>query len=330
MRSGNILQEIWLNKDNIDKAYKETNRMDIKNITQTLLSLLKTSKFEQSWIEQYRNDMICYINEKHKPNHLFPFQFAEDILKVLSQVDKKQEILKRVLSIKCFGDSKYFEKNIEHIIIIIIKKYLIDDESQDEYSNDEILMKIGISKYPEIIEFCGDLEYCIKNERIECKKETLGSYINSYNVKEMQKLKIRNANKIIFIENKANYIDYIQNKKADNEFVIYHGGMYSPTKGNFFLKIHEAAKGKEFYHWSDIDIGGFKIFIRLRKIIPELQQYKMDKEAFYSKQDSWKEMSRDYQCKLNEMRHEEKYSIFYDVIDVMLKNNSKLEQEAFI
>ena len=102
--------------------------------------------------------------------------------------------------------------------------------------------KYGITKYPEIIEFCGDLEFYIKNEIIEYKKETLGSYVNSYNVRDMKNLKIKNANKIIFIENKANYIDYIQNKKKENEFVIYHGGMYSPTKGEFFSKIYQAMK----------------------------------------------------------------------------------------
>lgn len=146
----------------------------------------------------------------------------------------------------------------------------------------------------------------------------------------MKDLKIKNAKKIIFIENKANYIDYIQNKKNDDEFVVYHGGMYSPIKGEFFKKLYKVAKNEEFYHWSDIDIGGFKIFTRLRKLIPKLKQYKMDKDSFYSKQDYWKKMSIDYKTKLLEMRQLEEYEIFYDVIDEMLKTSCKLEQEAFI
>ncbi len=70
----------------------------------------------------------------------------------------------------------------------------------------------------------------------------------------MYGLKIKNAKKIIFIENKANYINYIQNTKKSDEFVVYHGGMYSPIKGEFFKKLYEVAKNIEFYHWSDIDI----------------------------------------------------------------------------
>ena len=190
--------------------------------------------------------------------------------------------------------------------------------------------KYGITKYPEIIEFCGDLEIIIKNEIIEYKKETLGSYVNSYNVRDMKNLKIKNANKIIFIENKANYIDYIQNKKTEDEFVIYHGGMYSPIKGEFFSKIYESASNIKFYHWSDIDIGGFKIFVRLRKIIPELLPYKMDVQALYSKKSYWKTMNQSYIEKLNQLKQESQYEIFYEVIDEMLKNKCKLEQEAFI
>ncbi len=146
----------------------------------------------------------------------------------------------------------------------------------------------------------------------------------------MKNLKIKNASKIIFIENKANYIDYIQNKKSNDEFVVYHGGMYGPIKGQFFKYLYESAKSKKFFHWSDIDIGGFRIFVRLKKIIPSIQPYKMDTESFYSKQSYWKEMNEEYKGKLLEMRRQNKYSCFYDIIDEMLKNNSKLEQEAFI
>ena len=166
----------------------------------------------------------------------------------------------------------------------------------------------------------------------------------------MKNLKIKNANKILFIENKANYIDYIQNKIKDNEFVIYHGGMYGPIKGLFFKKIYDASnevlnelsnddsnkasnrlsKNIEFYHWSDIDIGGFKIFARLKRIIPSLKPYKMDVESFYSKKAYWKNMSEDYRKKLLEIKKQLDYNCFDDLIDEMLKTNSKLEQEAFI
>ncbi len=146
----------------------------------------------------------------------------------------------------------------------------------------------------------------------------------------MKNIKIKNVKKILFIENKANYVDYIHNKQEQNEFVIYHGGMYSPVKGEFFKKIYNSDKTYEFYHWSDIDIGGFHIFIRLKKIIPRIKPYLMDIEAFYSKREYWKEMKIDYAEKLEKLKSDKEYENFNELIEEMLKTNCKLEQEAFL
>lgn len=171
MRGGNILKEIWLEKENVSKAYQIVGREDIKNLNNNILKILGQYSFRQDWIEKFKNDMIFYVEEKHKTNNLLPYQYANDILKVLKEIDSEKEILKRVLSINCFGDSKYFERNIEHIIVRIIKTYLL--ENAEEYTDEDVLLEVGISKYPEVLEFCGDLECYIKDEKIEYKKETM-------------------------------------------------------------------------------------------------------------------------------------------------------------
>ena len=171
MRSGNILKEIWLEKENVSKAYQIVGKKDIKDLNNNMLKTLRQYSFRQEWIENFKNDMICYVEEKHKTNNLLPYQYANDILKVLKEIDSEKEILKRVLSINCFGDSKYFEKNIEHIIVRIIKTYLL--ENAEEYTDEDVLLEVGISKYPEILEFCGDMQCYIKDEKIEYKKETM-------------------------------------------------------------------------------------------------------------------------------------------------------------
>ena len=56
----------------------------------------------------------------------------------------------------------------------------------------------------------------------------------------------------------------------------------------------------------------------------------MDTEAFLTKKEYWKEMNQDYRKRLQQLRELSDYENFYEVIDAMLENNSKLEQEAFI
>lgn len=106
--------------------------------------------------------------------------------------------------------------------------------------------------------------------------------------------------------------------------------MYSPSKGEFFKKIFEACKDFEIYHWSDIDLGGFNIFVRLKNIIPSIKPYLMDKDAFYSKKEYWKFMKDDYSEKLKKLKDKKEFEIFNELIDEMLTSNCKLEQEAFI
>ena len=138
---GNILNEIWLNKDNIKNAYEKINRIAIKSKSQELINILQNIKFEKQWLENYRKDMLAYMNVTQKTNQLFPYEYAKEIVQVLKIMDKEEQILKRVLSIKCFNDSKFFERHIEHYIIRIIKKYLVV-ESLDENSNDDILLEV--------------------------------------------------------------------------------------------------------------------------------------------------------------------------------------------
>ena len=140
--TGNILKEIWLNKDNIEKAYLEVGRVGIKKTNNDLKDLLENTIFKQDWLENFRKDMINYLQIKNKPNNILPIEYAKDIISVLKVIDSNEQNLKRVLSIKCFGDSKYFEKSIEHYIIRIVKNYLLDSENKEEYTNNDILLEV--------------------------------------------------------------------------------------------------------------------------------------------------------------------------------------------
>lgn len=115
--------------------------------------------------------------------------------------------------------------------------------------------------------------------------------------------------------------------------IVYHGGFYSPVKGNFFRKLYQAGvnAGVEFYHWSDIDLGGFNIFVRLREnIIPQLRPYLMDEEAFTLKVHRGMSFDGRYALLLEELLKKPEYKIFHPVIKLMLQNRLRIEQEVYI
>lgn len=331
----NIIKEVWLIKENVYKIYEELGRKNPKKSYQAILKQLEQCNFTQEWIKEFQNDMKNYMIEKQKENVLLPIELFSEIVQALNEIDKMQTqnknamILKRVFSIKCYNNSKYFERNIEKKIIRIAKRYL----HLEQLTDNEILAEIGIVKYPEIIEFCGNMKCIIQGKAIEYASITKGSYINGNAINSIERMEIdSNVRRIIFIENKANYVEYIQSSK-ESELVIYHGGFYSPIKGEFFRKIYESTQNKniEYFHWSDIDIGGFEIFVRLRdNIIPELKPMKMDTETLMKYKEKGIALEEEYRNKLAQLKEDRNFKIFWKSIDYMLDNNIKLEQEAII
>lgn len=336
----NIIEKVWLRMDNIEGAYREAARTPKSIRTDTVLKLVRDYRkhIKAAWILSFLRDAESRIAASKSLSPSLPDdeKSARAVLDALKAIDDKgdEECLERIFSIRCFGDSKYFERNIRKKIVGIVYKYFILNNSNSEIlSDDEILAQIGIVKSAEQIEFCGGVIGLLYDRPVDFSVFKNGSCINSQTAKDIEITDLKSVKKVLFIENKANYSDYISKKRTEEELVVFHGGFYSPVKGLFFKKIYEAGKrGKtDFYHWSDIDLGGFRIFNRLKsEIIPGLKPLNMDREAFLSKKEYWMSFDEKYGAALYEMLGKKEFSEFYDVIELMLNVRSRLEQEAFL
>jgi len=336
---GNIVAQVWLNPDQIAPAYREAGRQPKSDRAFLILEMARDLKESVSlpWLQRYLEDTVANLEKSKSAPPYLPDDPAdsEAVLKALWAINDQdnEECLERVFSLRCFGDSKFFTRRARKRVIGIIRNYLPRDWEGETPSDDEILAQVGIVRSPEQIEFCGGMEGKLTGGRVDFSVFRRGIAINSDTVKEIEIISLKAARKVLFIENKANYIDYILKKKAENELVIFHGGFYSPVKGLFFKKVYEAGRqaGVRFYHWGDLDVGGFRIFSRLKtNLIPELQPLLMDEAAFLSKSRYWISFDEKYGAVLEGMLARDEFSEFAAVIAAMLKVRSKLEQEAFL
>lgn len=341
---GNLIDKVWLlpNEESIKASYTLLNRMPVKDIISGLVEVIsdyQTQLVEESALYRYLNKEIEVIKEKQKIPRIFSddLSFMKDILKCLVYMeDNEEEVLERILSVKLYGDSKYFEKRVRGKVLSILRD--IKKQNNDEVDNDEeLLNEKGIVKWPEIIEFTGAINVTLLDEsRIEYSGHHFGAYINSKTIKAIKAIELEKVQKVVFIENKANYVWYVENRKTVDEVVIYHGGCYSPIKGKWFQKIYEAGEKSiqtiNYYHWSDIDIGGFRIFTRLKNaIIPRLLPYQMDVSTLleYSEHALTIE-DKAYKRALENMLKDVMYQEFWPVIQEMLCYSIRLEQENLL
>lgn len=330
-----ILSKIWLSTEKLQDAYFFINRQpqnDFLSKVEAELAACMESVGSQ-WIKDYLQDIRGYIRQKRKLHGLIP-ENAQDrnaLLQALRYIDTNgdNELLKRVFSVRCFGDSKHFERVVQKRLLRIVKKYFdCDDQATDE----QLLNLIGIVKYPEQFEFCGPLSLDSPDGKsLDFSGLSGGSAIYGRDMAVARIVLSPKARCILSIENKANYFDYISKHRQPDELVVYHGGPYSPSKKIFLQAIAYASGALPWYHWGDIDYGGFSMLARLRsEVSASIRPYRMNKQELVTFAAFTTSFSAEYSHKLHELAGRAELKDCSECLAYMLERSVRLEQEALL
>jgi hypothetical protein len=249
---GNILHRVWLQLDNLSRAYEEAGRLPKKEKADAILSMIleHSQSVTLPWLKEFLSVTQAAIEMRKCATPFLPddVEQAKAVLTALQGINDQgcEECLERVFSLKCFGNSKYFENNVRGKVVSIIRKYLVGDDIElDAPSDEEILSQVGIVKSPEQIEFCGSMTGTLSGNPVDFSVFSHGITINSPTVADLDIISLPSVRNILFIENKANYTNYVFKSKQDDELVIFHGGFYSPARGVFFKKVYGLGAGME-------------------------------------------------------------------------------------
>lgn len=331
-----IIRSIWLNLDSVDTIYHYLERPTRNSKAAVVLDIIEKTlqKITIKWIRNYLEAERDSILSKGKITGIWckEQKIIFDFLAALESIDKLNgnAVSMRAFSINVYGDSKKFEREFKQLIIPVIKRFepnLIDVE---EISDRGALAQVGIIMMPEVFEFCGNVKIYFSNGEVDFSPIIKGSCISSECVSDIRNIEIIDTDRIIFIENKTNYSEYCLNSGSKRELVVYHGGFYSPQRGEFFRKLC-AMTNLPVYFWGDIDYGGFKMYMRLKNnIISSLQPLNMDLVSYNRYKSKGLSKNNEYIVKLSALRTYEDYYEFFDVIDAIVAEKATVEQEAFL
>lgn len=310
-----IISSVKLKENQIDKCYRYLKRKPKKDTNDELISLLQEYQSGDDIVNRFSRDQIQRILVNKKPAH-FKGDLNEysDILKALCHITNiEQETFVRDFSIKALGDSKKFEK-IKGTVVSIL------DEYGDFPDKESILEDLNIIKNPGHVFVKGSGTIDINGEKINLCNLSGDIAVSSSLLKEIESVKVTGSS-VVTIENLTTFNSYI----PKNEFVIYLGGYHNSLRREFIKLLYRQNPDVKYYHYGDIDAGGFNILLHLRKKTGVMfAPLHMDVHTLEANKEYTKALSENDRKRLNNLLGKG----FDETITYMLKNDCKLEQEA--
>lgn len=313
-KKNGILNSVYLNTEKTETIYIFLKRKPKNETNQDLLNILGKYSSENDILAKYCAEQTERINTNKKVQ-FFDGDLSEfeNILKAVSEIIKvKEETYIRDFSIRVFGDSKIFE-TIKNKVIRFLFQY--GDFPQEE----KILEELNVVKNPGHVYFKGSGVITIGNQTIDLSQLKSDIAISSLMLDDIG-VEIT-GKRLITVENLTTFNKF----NESDAFAVYLGGYHNSHRRNFIKRIYELNPEIEYFHFGDIDAGGFYILLYLREktginFIP----YNMNTDTLRKYSAYTKKLTENDRKRLENLLNTE----FSETIIYMLENNCKLEQES--
>mgnify|MGYP004606090315 FL=1 len=314
-KKNGVIENVSLKFTRLYDAYAYLTRTPKAETNRNLIGLL----------EQYdgKNDLLtrfCTVQKeriaKNKKAEYFDGDIAEyeKLLKAVSMIfDVAEETFIRDFSIRVFGDSKSFEAIKGKVKRLLFQYGDFPDE-------ETVLEDLNIVKNPGHIYMKGSALIQISGQTIDLSKLNGDIAISSALLPDIERI-IVTGKRVLTIENLTSFHAFSEK----DTFAVYLGGYHNTHRRRFIQQLFKDNPTAIYYHFGDIDAGGFYILLHLRnKTGVPFSPYHMDIPTLQQYRDYTKPLTESDVKRLKKLADTE----ISDTISYMLTNNCKLEQEA--
>ena len=318
-----VISKIKLNTNSINEIYSVLKREDITVKRNREIKMYTQYMGVHDIMDAFCKSQVERLNDYKDAK--YTSDIAINILKLLKYVlGNNSDIMERELSVAVLGDTKLFEKSYKSRICSIIEEYgeleldlFVLDKKEKEKA---ILEEYQVFSNPSYIFFKGnvDIHYVDGNSISVTPDNPIA--ILSEAIARIEMIKV-NSNRIVTVENLTSY-----NRINDNKSTfIYLSGYHNTAKQRFLKKIAENNGGVSWFHFGDIDPDGYYILKNLveKTGIAFVPLY-MDVQQLINCKQYCKPLEKNDMVKANSLL---KFHFYDEVMEFMLANNCKLEQE---
>ena len=284
-KKNHILQKIVLCDEKVDEIYRHLGRVPEKQMQQAQLAVLQELKTECS--TPVARNFICWLMKRLEQGktvkeylNLDDTEGSRRLIRAIHRIETNQkEIYIREFSVQCFGDSKELEKK-SGLIGKIFRRFSDDMEDMD---NDVILAEYGIYRTPNYVYVKGSGRLRIGTPEaydIDLRSLRQGIGLSGEDLDGLEWKVDVSVKRIITIENLTTFFRW----EEPDSVLIYLGGYHNAVRRKFLQKLYQVFPEAEYFHFGDIDVGGFEIyedlcrrtgipFTTYKMGISELEQY---------------------------------------------------------
>ncbi len=328
-KPNHIIHRLILCEDMIPEVYTYLKRIPKANREVTTLDILKQMQKEglASLTESFVVRMIQRIQEGKTVREYLMLEDTKEtkaLIHALNRTEQNtEECFIREFSIRIFHDSKRYEMLIPKICRIFRE----ENDDYENQENDEILSEYQIYHTPSYVYLKGDvrLERSGQSVDVNVFEEGFGFAVNNQNLFDLQVTADHEIKEVYTIENLTTFFRF----RKENSLIIYLGGYHNHVRRALLEKIYEAFPIAAYYHFGDIDAGGFQIYYHLREKtgIP-FQTYCMDLRTLQQYESFGKKLTDHDVTRLQKLMNTKMGAEEKECAEYMVEHRVKLEQEC--
>ena len=325
-KTGHILDKVFLNEEKLKEVYEYLHRVPKRQQQEQIGAVLEQAA--QEFQTPICTSFISFLQERlsncksvKEYIDIADAEGAKRIIRAVYLIEKNEKpCYIREFSIRNFSDSKIFENMLGYIARIIHRF----GDGLEGMELSDMLAEYNIYHTPNYVYFKGNIVLDVDGKTLSIGGLQQGIGVSGEDVSKIFLQDTADINRVITIENLTTFFRW-QDEKS---LILYLGGYHNSVRRSLLKLIYQKLPNADYYHFGDIDVGGFEIYEDLcaKTGIP-FKLYRMDVDTLDRYAEFGKKLTENDRKRINKIMENGKIA-YAETLQYMLLNNVKLEQEC--
>lgn len=330
-KENHIISKVVLNTEHVEQAYEYVKRVPKTDLALTTIGLLQECRgsCDTPVCQKFMRYLLERLDSNRTVKEYIDLENTEAtklLLRGVFEIERNEkQCYLREFSIKVFHDSKMLQ-SMSGRLGKIFRTFGEDTEEKDFA---QILAEYGIYHTPNYVYLKGKVSFWIHETLYHITDLKQGIGISGEDLSAIRFCDMGEIRRVMTIENLTTFFRW---EEAD-ALIIYLGGYHNSVRRKLLKTVYEALPAAEYYHFGDIDAGGFEIYKDLcEKTGIPFRMYRMDLNTLQIYEEYGRELTEHDRIRLQRMleAHTFEEESMREVIRYMLERNVKLEQECVL